>query len=277
MRAVWSYWSKPYPSHRHWCSDFYSNLSWWLSVHQASIHYPDTWLFTDDDGAKRLVDTLGLQFAHVRTDLNNLSEYDPELWALGKIYTYGRQGYPFVHIDHDVFLWEPLPEKLLRAQLLAQNPEPFLENAFYEPEVIEEVLNAVGGWIPKEWKWYRTSGRWLHGECCGIYGGNDTDFIWYMSQLALRMVTNPLNLDALRKLENKTRFVVLLEQFIPAACIDYYGGKIEYLYNDIYKSTWNGGYTHLMGEHKKSAKSLRILENKVKELSPETYEKYRLM
>jgi hypothetical protein len=67
MRAVWSFWSAPYLGyyHRLWFSERHHLLSWILSVRSAGRYYPDTWLFTDSDGARMLVDGLGLQFRHV--------------------------------------------------------------------------------------------------------------------------------------------------------------------------------------------------------------------
>src|ERR1039458_675758 len=72
MRAVWSFWSKPYKAHREgiWASQKHHLLSWVLSVATASVHYPDTELYTDDWGAWLLVDQLGLVFGKVSTDLN---------------------------------------------------------------------------------------------------------------------------------------------------------------------------------------------------------------
>lgn len=74
MRAVCSFWSKPYRAGRShpWSSEFHHALAWSLSLQEASRHYPDTWLYTDDDGARLLVDGLGLPFAHVSTGLNAL-------------------------------------------------------------------------------------------------------------------------------------------------------------------------------------------------------------
>lgn len=106
MRAVWSFWSKPHRTSRHyyWFSEFHHALAWSLSVQEARKHYPDTWLYTDDAGARLLVDKLQLPFAHVCTDLNALDGYAPGWWALSKLYAYRQQTEPFVHLDYDVFL-----------------------------------------------------------------------------------------------------------------------------------------------------------------------------
>src|SRR5512144_869064 len=114
MRAVWSFWSKPYAAHRVrvWASEKHHRLSWILSLERARRHYRPTVLYTDDDGVRLLVDGLGLDFDAVHTTLNALSATDPEWWALGKLYAYRSQSEAFVHVDNDVFLWKRLPTEL---------------------------------------------------------------------------------------------------------------------------------------------------------------------
>lgn len=278
MRAVWSFWSKPYPAHRHWPSDFHYALSWSLSVREASQHYPDTWLYTDDDGARFLVDTLGLSFAHVCTDLNALAAYDPDWWALGKIHTYRLQEEPFIHLDNDVFLWLPLPESLVHAALFAQNPEPFMPGtAYYQPERIEGALAGVNGWLPKEWTWYRASRQVLCGACCGIYGGTRLDFIHHVANLAFKLIEHPINRAVFSHLKDKGHLMVLLEQFLPAASVEYHrsrsdspysGVSIAYLFDDVAdlfnpKHAARTGYSHALWGVKKNPKVLKLLEKRL--------------
>ncbi len=124
MRAVWSYWRKPHRAGQchAWPSELHHALSWSLSLQEARKHYSDTWIYTDDEGARLLVDQLQLPFAHVHTDLNALRRRNPGWWTLGKLHTCRLQTEPFVHLDYDAFLWLPLPEDLLVADVFAQNP-----------------------------------------------------------------------------------------------------------------------------------------------------------
>lgn len=89
MRAVWTFWTKPFEARQRWAwrSRKHHLLAWVLSLGTARRHYPHTVLFTDDAGARMLVDGLGLDFAEVRTDLNALDGDDPGWWALGKLHT----------------------------------------------------------------------------------------------------------------------------------------------------------------------------------------------
>src|SRR5262249_2182460 len=193
MKAVWSFWTKPFEAHHHsvWPSAKHHLLAWALSVETARQHYPDTWLITDDAGARMLVDGIGLQFTRVSTELNALAQHNPDWWAIGKVYAYRMQTEPFVHIDSDVFLWKRLPERLERADVFAQNPEPLSASTHYRPERLEQALDHTpGGWLPDEWRWYRRVSN-SRGENCGIFGGNRVDFINRYASAALRLIDNP--------------------------------------------------------------------------------------
>src|SRR6476646_849506 len=110
MRAVWSFWTKPFKEHHHdvWFSEKHHLLSWALSFETARKHYPETALITDEEGAELLVGHLGLEFEHVSTELSELRDADERWWVLGKLRAYCVQQEPFVHLDNDVFLWARL-------------------------------------------------------------------------------------------------------------------------------------------------------------------------
>ncbi|MBL0011670.1 MAG: hypothetical protein IPP22_13260 [Nitrosomonas sp.] len=100
---------------------------------------------------------------------------------------------PFIHIDSDVFLWKPLPVNS-HTPLFAQNPEYFdIGTSFYMPERIESLVNKHGGWLPKEWIWYLSSGQQQKAESCGVGGGANTEFINYYSKRALETIEHSAN------------------------------------------------------------------------------------
>ena len=84
MKAVWSFWDKPFQSHHHrvWASERHHLLAWVLSTQTARQHYRTTELHTDDAGARMLVDGIGLEFDRVCVSLNALRAHDPGWWAL---------------------------------------------------------------------------------------------------------------------------------------------------------------------------------------------------
>jgi hypothetical protein len=236
-----------------------------------------------------LVDGIGLDFDQVDTSLDALARHDPAWWATGKVFTYRAQQEPFVHIDSDVYLWKRLPERLESAAVLAQNPEFFVTGAsYYEPEACEGVLAQVKGtWLPPEWLWYRASGLGQRGENCGIFGGNQLEFIHHYADQALSFLQRRENRRALRRLTRKANHMVLVEQYLLAACIEYrrrstdsaYGGvRIEYLFesmDDAFFSTRavELGYTHLIAGAKQNPQVAALLEQRVKGDWPELYER----
>ncbi len=289
MNAVWSFWSKPYLRARKsiWDSEKQHFLSWILSFHQGRKFFSKTLLFTDDHGAKMLVDGLQLEFDVVSTSLNILDNYDPSWWALGKIYTYGSQYEPFIHIDNDVFLWKPLPLNS-ETPLFAQNPEYFeIGASFYMPEQMDMLLKKHGGWLPGEWAWYLSSGLPQRAESCGVFGGNYTDFIHYYAKLAVRMIEHSANINLWSILGGQVERNILIEQYFLSACIEYYKHypedfsrpvDIQYLFNSM-DDAFNpvkaaeAGYTHLIADTKKNKAIAEDLKRRVEEDYPDAYER----
>jgi len=286
MRAVWSFWTKPFEAHDHrrWLSRRQYLLSWILSFGSISKHYPQTALFTDDDGARLLIDQLQLPFVEVSTELNKLAHHDPGFWTMGKLYTYRVQKEPFIHFDNDLFLFKPLPEELASAPVLAQNPEP---ECIYKPESLEASLSEAGSvWLPAEWVWYRVAGSRTGGDCAGIFGGNRVDFIKHFSEQAIKLVEHP---DNQRGWESLEKFVPMIwvEQYLLPACIDYHRQQasspfhdieIRYLFDSMSHAFQSDraeqlGFTHCLGDAKLNKELAARIEARVKRDYPEHYER----
>jgi hypothetical protein len=287
VNAIWSFWSRPFNLYRHsWLTLKHFAISWILSVETAKRHYEATCLFTDNEGAEFLVDGVGIEVDHVSTELNRLKGYHHKWWALGKIFTYRNQREPFIHLDSDVFLWEPLPPRMLHAPLLAQNPEYFIvgKSDWYMPEKIEAALGS-GGWLPVEWRWYRGfQGIIQKGICCGIFGGNRIDFINHYAEAAIRIIDHPSNEAIMWQIDNKVKHMVVLEQFILSSMVEYHKYNaddfnnidVEYLFKDGVDAIQHGdenGYTHLTGGAKRNALLMQRLEERVKNDYPEHYDR----
>lgn len=291
MRAVWSFWSKPWRERRGWSwpSEKHHLLAWVLSVESARRHYPDTMLVTDSEGARMLVDGVGLPFGRVSTALDELSAHDPALWMLGKLYAYRAQEVPFAHLDTDVFLWRRLPEAVERAAVFAQNPEPFtLGASHYKPDRLLQLLRVdTAGWVPPEWEWALSHGEFQRGECCGIAGGNQVEFLRYYAGSAIRVIEDPRNRAGWTRVGDKGEFNTLLEQYHLAACVDFHrhrpdspfrGVEIRYVFNS-FTEAFNPnlaaklGFTHLLAGSKQDARILVRLEQRVSRDYPESYER----
>jgi len=289
MRAVWSLWTKPMREGSRgspWLSEKHHLLAWVLSVETARRHYPETSLVTDDDGARMLIDGLGLQFGHVSTDLNLLHAHDPDWWAFGKIYAYARQSEPFVHIDTDVILWQALPERLERADVFGQQPEHIhCGFSWYYPEKFESAIRSVDGWMPEELNTYAPIDGSQNAVCCAIFGGTRVDFIRHYAQAAMRLIEHPRNQPAWLRLGDRTAYSIIFEQYLLAACVaghqhnprsPYRDIRVEYLFQSYEDAAVNAsrvGYTHLWCEGKRNPALLDRLEKRVQQAYPELYER----
>jgi hypothetical protein len=291
MRAVWSFWSTPFTAHRAsaWGNERNHLLAWILSFECARRHYPRTALVTDDDGARLLVDGLGLEFDSVSLALNQLTGHDPSWWTAGKLVAISEQDEPFVHLDPDVFLWAALPDVVTDAPVFAQNPEPYAAGGtYYRPELIETALETTEGtWLPEEWGWYRAPGALARGECCGVVGGTHTDFLRHYADQGLRLIREPANQPLLAGLPDRQDLTITLEQYLLAACIEFHRDRAESPYLDVaieyLFGSWDEavdgpraaelGFTHLIAYTKRDPEISRRLERRVAEQYPARYER----
>jgi hypothetical protein len=283
MRAVWSFWSRPFEARtgRTWCKPLHHLLAWGLSLATARRHYPETVLVTDRDGKKLLVDTLGLQFTVVSTELDQINRADPDWWALGKLVAYSIQDQPFLHIDTDVFLWKALPQEVAEAAVFAQCPEYFHRNSDRSSREIESAFSSCHAQLPVEWEWAASREDALfREENCGIVGGCRVDFLRHYARTAADLVLHPQYAGAWARLRRKSNMAI--EQFFLAACVDFHryhpnspyrGVRVKYLF-----PTWGDamnpncasrvGFTHLLGDAKSSPAVGRRLEERMKRDDP---------
>jgi hypothetical protein len=291
MRAVWSFWTKPFLAHNHsmWRSQAHHLYSWVLSLETVRQHFSRTAVFTDDEGARLLIDKLGLEFDEVSTELNALAQHDPGWWALGKVWTYRAQSEPFIHFDNDAFLWNPLPDLLISAPVIAQNPDVFLPGfSYYEPEALERTVSKGGQiWLPAEWVWYRSVGTQQRGISCGIFGGNRVDFIQHYSDQAIKLIEHPANQAGWSLMKDKFNHNILFEQYLLGACIEYHQRhtkspfrdiEVRYMFESIDKAfdqhlAEQMGYTHLLAGAKRNPDIAERLEQRVKRDYPAHYER----
>jgi hypothetical protein len=80
VRAVWSFWTKPFLTHRRftWLTERHHLMAWVLSLETSKKQYRETVLVTNEEGARLLVDGLGLEFTSVLTELKALRDADPD-------------------------------------------------------------------------------------------------------------------------------------------------------------------------------------------------------
>jgi hypothetical protein len=289
MRAVWSFWSKPFHAYKGsiWGQPLQHMLAWGLSLHTARAHYPETVLITDTPGKRLLVDQLGLSFTEVSTELDRLKDVSIDWWAIGKLVAYSLQDRPFLHIDSDVFLWKPLPAHLESAPVIAQAPEHFYSaDQLSRPQQMEQLFADHNLPLPVEWEWVRSRDpHHMRQENCGVLGGSDTAFLRYYANLGIDLATNPKHQSAWMNSTNKESYNWLLEQFLLAACIDYHrfhpdsphrGISIKYLFSSFEQGfdpneAARAGFTHLLGGSKSHSAIVKRLEARIRRDDPAYY------
>jgi hypothetical protein len=284
MRAVWSFWSKPFLDHYHsnWLDDAHHLMSWALSVQTARRHFPETMLVTDQAGADMLIEKLGLRFDQVSTALDALAGSDPGWFALGKLYAYRMQDRPFLHIDGDAYLWKPLPAHVREAELIVQYPEAPLLDFGYHPEDIDALIGSGGGWLPAAWRWYRSSGRAEVALNCGVMGGHGLELIRSYADSAILMVEHPRNRPGWSRVNPAAGFNHHVEQYFLGAHVAYHGAhrpalaaepRLASLFEsaDAAKDEANAariGFTHIHGGSKSNLELMRRLESRVRRDHP---------
>ena len=175
-----------------WVSSEYHWMSWALSCLQALKLYGQVELVTDARGKSILIDQLKLPYTSVSLALEGFEVPHPALFALSKLKTYSLQDEPFVHLDGDVFLYQPFSEDLLKAPMIASNLEVNLEyNRFALEEVtahFEQIPAVFEGVLAQDV---------IYASNAGVIGGNDLDFIQsYCQQAFAFMEENKAQLQA---------------------------------------------------------------------------------
>jgi len=286
MRAVWSFWSKPFQAHQRyrWREPHHHLLAWGLSLKVARSHFAETQLVTDTPGKAMLVDRLGLQFDDVRTDLDALRDANPGWWSLGKLVAYSLQEEPFVHLDTDVFLWKALPPSLTSAPVLTQCPEIHSwDEPWGAPGQIETLFARHGLSLPAEWEWGSSVNTGtFREENCGIMGGNRVDFLRHYAQTAIRLIQDPAHRAAWAEVTNQGVLMIILEQYVLAACLEYHridprspyrGVTVRHLFSS-WEEAYNPhasarvGYTHLLADSKSNPVIAARLERRVAQMDP---------
>jgi hypothetical protein len=282
MRAVWSFWSEAYRAGQGftWREPLHHLLAWGLSLRLAQAHYPETVLVTDSPGRALLIDRLGLPFTEVSTELDRLGDTDPGWWALGKLVAYSLQDRPFVHLDTDVFLWQPLPARITGAPVLAQHPEIYpADDARCGPRLVEDAFARAGLSLPAEWEWSRSrSARRIRESNCGILGGMNAAFIQYYARLSLDLVLNSRHAPAWAAFPAKASLNTTVEQFLLPACLDFHRFHPGSPHRGIYQrylfpsagaafdpaEAAQLGFTHLIAGAKMDARVTSRLEARVR-------------
>lgn len=228
MKIVQSFWSKPCADKTSWVNRDMHYIFWAFSCLKLKQFYDEVELVTDRMGKKILIDELRLPYDSVQVVLDDLNDYDPRLWALGKIYAYHIQDKPFIHVDSDVFIWERFPERLEQAELIAQHKEvsyEFTELHFKELQV------ANLDYYPPDVLWFRENVTSKIDEVnAGILGGNDLPFINKYCKEAFNFVDQ--NMRKALEVEHAGMFNTVFEQYLFYCMANVENRDIQYYFEE---------------------------------------------
>jgi len=224
-------------------------------------------------GYDLLISRMELPYSSVKVILDDLNDYHPDLWALGKIYTYSVQDKPFIHADGDVYIWGKLFSNLDKAPLFAQNIERFDE--YYKPVYHSLVRNF--GYIPAVLRDFenRNGSTAINA---GVIGGYEIGFFKEYTKGAFEFVDR--NIDCLHKI-NIGKFNPIFEQSYFYALADKKGIRIECLLKNGLNNSFDGvaeftgvpgkvKYIHTMAGYKK----LKHVEDQLRDRLQIDYPEY---
>jgi hypothetical protein len=259
MKIVQSYWSKPGIENTNWAEKKLHYFSWVLSCLKLKQYYNKVELVTDRAGKELLIDQLQLPYDSVQVELDFLNEYDPLLWALGKIYAYSIQDEPFIHVDGDIFIWGRFSDEIESADLIAQHEEDSYEfsNTYYDG-----LLNADLDSYPKAILQFRNSVTTnIMQANAGILGGNDINFIQRYCKEAFKFVDE--NKEKALKVKHPGMFNTIFEQYLFYCMANTENKPIKYLFEEEIDCNfekivpfedipYNARFIHILGSHKRN-------------------------
>ena len=154
-----------------WNHAEYNLMSWALSCMSLKEQFGKVTLYTDSEGAKTLIDTLKLPYSEVVVNFDGFDCLTCH-WALAKVKAYSLQTEPFLHIDGDIYLTQPLPQSITEARLIAQNKERCTE---YYRGMIDRFLSVDGLKLAPQFAEVLKSDN-VPSYNLGFCGGNDLGF-----------------------------------------------------------------------------------------------------
>jgi hypothetical protein len=274
QRAVFSYFN-PDESFSNKCGftrfgDFLFTTA--LALLTAKRLFKETYMYSSDWGID-LFKKLDFPVTVYNNKLNELKNRSRYFWAYGKLLDYCDQEVPFVHIDNDVFLWEPLPQRILQANLCFQSHEPFnlagysyyklLKKPWSEAPVRPQKI------VDNEVKDFAYN--------CGICGGHNLDFFQEWRECSAEYIFAPENQEIFFKKHAKVLIHQNLfhEQYFAASLIKMHHlrKKVEVLDKDAMNISKHLKYTHLWGTTKRDLPIMKNVWMRLEKEDPALYKR----
>lgn len=194
MRVLHSFWTKPFfepkrandpnnrgaggfPDKKH----FY--MCWALSALQIKRYFGNVHLVTDSVGKHLFVDLLQLPYDTVDTALDAFADYNSQLWAMGKVYTYSIQREPFLHVDGDLIFWDGIQHLDLRQPIVCDFE---FTDSKAEYAGVLDILRTGDYFLPPSLaRRLAQPGYQYQDANAGVIGGLDYPFFQQYAKLAL--------------------------------------------------------------------------------------------
>ena len=193
---------------------------WVLSVRHARRHFRRLVLVTDSPGHAILAEGLGLPFDEVRVDLDGFESEFSQIWALGKLHAYATMAEPFVHLDHDLICWQPLPERMLAASVCAlvaeTMPPGHPRTDFYSIQGLIDYLPTTPDFVRAHYAGTEDN----HAFNTGIFGGCDVSFIRDYADAAFGTLRDPTNTTFWARADGSVASVQLEQYWLAALARD---------------------------------------------------------
>ena len=186
-----------------------------LSVLCASRYFKEVQFISSDWGLD-VIKQLRLPITSYSNKLNEMKKVSRYFWAYGKLLAYNEQDVPFVHIDNDVFLWEPLPRRILNAKLCFQSEEHFNLPGYHYYDMLKPCFKKA----PVKPKDIAENEVKDFAYNCGICGGNYLPFFKEWIENSREYIFTPENQDVFfKKFASIIRHQNLFHEQYFAACL----------------------------------------------------------
>ncbi|MEI9919275.1 MAG: DUF6734 family protein [Bacteroidota bacterium] len=278
MKIIQSFWSKPafhsiqsYANARKlggWLNFKYFLISAAYSCLTLRKHHKKVYLYTDTQGSGLMGDLLDLPFEDISLSLNTLDNEDHRLWIRGKMHAIEQQTGPFIHVDNDIYIWEPLPVK---PDIILQSRIPMW--AEYKLSLNEIFANFK--YIPECLKERPTEKTTVANV--GIIGGHDMDLFQRFCEESRKLLEHNREFLPLVGLGG---FNQMMEEYLFTSMVRHEKKDAYYLLENL-KTDFRitnvefnlvplvFKYIHLIGNNKQSPYACEQLELRLKYEFPE--------
>lgn len=279
MRIIQSFWTKPlfsklnYNDHTREAGGWFDRRYLFMAIAYSALQLregaDELILYTDRRGSSLLVDKIGLPYTCVQVELDALNDIDPLFWSAAKIYTYGRQQEPFLHLDYDLMISPKLLSQTVPRPLICLHKECDHINEF--------VFNTVAAQAVARVVLEKLDGQSVNA---GAIGGTDVHFFRGFSEEAMWFIKQ--NTWLIQKDFIHPKYVNrYVDQMLFYQMASTRGREIHFMLNDVnarkdglgavYRYPEDAKVLHLTHEYRRSDRVCEQLALRLETEYPEFY------